>query len=106
MIAALLVFGMRISIVLGLLVAAASCSIGDRRPEYRECVSKCTLNDSNVVNHTAAKHCNPVPWDMWLFGWTVEYCCRYECMMEPQAPKNVQYFGKWPFTRLLGIQVR
>jgi hypothetical protein len=84
-------------VLLGL--PAAWSSTGDREHGYRVCVQECLSSDWEP---TASLR---------LLGWTATANCCYECSwnrtawrMERGEPP-LQYHGKWPFYRLLGVQV-
>ncbi|KAH9260763.1 hypothetical protein BASA81_001230 [Batrachochytrium salamandrivorans] len=83
-----------------LLLAGAWASNGDRQEYFAECRERCL----NVHN------CAVAPISVLTFTCTQE--CNYECMWSqeqllraqtPPLPRH-QYFGKWPFIRLFGIQ--
>lgn len=109
--------------LVSLQLCAVQASPGDRNPAYQYCVQDCIESGK----------CHPIRWDLRLFKWDCEDCCRYDCMMSIEynsSPITVaasksnqaaavnsntddrrektsitqQYHGKWPFQRLSGIQ--
>ncbi|CAG8594054.1 10767_t:CDS:1 [Acaulospora morrowiae] len=80
---------------------AALASAGDLDQEFQKCVAdssaKCSLNPT-------------LPLILRIFAWSCEDNCRYKCMHQitDQAvslnKEIAQYYGKWPFHRLWGIQ--
>ncbi|CAI2184087.1 7792_t:CDS:1 [Funneliformis geosporum] len=77
-------------------------SIGDRSEEFQTCVNTCVSTVCSQ-NPTLSLYLR-------FFAWTCEDECKYNCMHEitDQAIHSNQeihqYYGKWPFHRLLGIQ--
>ncbi|TRM63919.1 Per1-like protein [Schizophyllum amplum] len=80
-------------------IAVVAASSGDRAKDFRYCVDRC---------YASCKE--PLPLALRLTGWTCLDDCRYTCMHTITARATVkghppkQYFGKWPFLRLLGMQ--
>lgn len=78
--------------------ALVSASIGDERESFVNCVKSC-----------ASDLCN-LPLLLRLTQWTCQSDCQYRCMRldvlkdRLEASRIVQYFGKWPFVRILGAQ--
>lgn len=77
-------------------------STGDMQPAFIECVNDCIQQST--------KECS-LPLSLVLTGWTCEADCKYQCMHRvEQLNKQMnitvqqQYYGKWPFTRMLGMQ--
>jgi hypothetical protein len=88
-----------------LLPAIVTASSGDRRPEFIGCVSNCEF-----------KRCPRMPekladaWPLRITRWTCRDECNYLCMHKMvkldqsyELPIH-QFYGKWPFWRLGGIQ--
>ncbi|KAK0731510.1 Per1-like-domain-containing protein [Lasiosphaeris hirsuta] len=102
------------SVISGLLLCSvlfsgpAAASVGDRLPEFRECVQICEHENCGAD----AEHHTPIPLYRRLLLWTCPSECDYTCQhiitsarlaaLPPQPV--VQFHGKWPFTRVLGIQ--
>ncbi|KAL1920859.1 uncharacterized protein VTP21DRAFT_11494 [Calcarisporiella thermophila] len=97
---------MRIRLFLPLLILSivplVIASIGDSSPDYQNCVAYC--------RHNTCGSNPPLPLSLRLTGWTCASNCGYNCMrtitqeaMERGDP-IVQYHGKWPFVRVLGVQ--
>ncbi|RKP07946.1 Per1-like-domain-containing protein [Thamnocephalis sphaerospora] len=90
--------------------APVLASEGDRAPEYQLCTLDCEqrLCQQRVGNETI--QVNPLPLYMRLLHWTCPDDCRYQCQHSVTAARLergepvVQYHGKWPFTRILGVQ--
>ncbi|KAJ1569451.1 hypothetical protein HK405_004614 [Cladochytrium tenue] len=105
------------------IVVPAAASAGDRLPEFQRCVSACETGADGrggcagvLARQAAAER---------LLGWTCGDECRYACMhavtaarvreeeaaadarlfgREPQPRPVLQFYGKWPFVRFLGMQ--
>ncbi|ORX93038.1 Per1-like protein [Basidiobolus meristosporus CBS 931.73] len=77
-------------------------SYGDRQPVFNDCVSNCerSVCASNPV----------LPLSLRLTLWSCVDNCKYDCMRQitEKATETgepiVQYYGKWPFLRLFGMQ--
>ncbi|KAK1497556.1 hypothetical protein CTAM01_07826 [Colletotrichum tamarilloi] len=84
---------------------AVEASYGDRLPEFRECVQVC--HDENCA---PGKDATPIPFHRRLLLWTCasecDYACQHIITKERLAAgeRVVQFHGKWPFPRMLGIQ--
>ncbi|GAM88072.1 hypothetical protein ANO11243_061020 [Dothideomycetidae sp. 11243] len=90
-----------------LLLAPVSASIGDRLPEFKDCVTACK-----------SSNCGPdgpsIPLHRHLLLWTCASECDYTCQHiitstrlardPPYRSPIVQFHGKWPFYRFLGMQ--
>lgn len=92
------------SILLSLLLSCSLvfASAGDRSVVFQQCVSS-----------QSALHCSPPPSRnllSLLTYWRCSDVCRYDCMhahtdrLESQGENPLQYFGKWPFWRIAGMQ--
>jgi post-GPI attachment to proteins factor 3 len=86
---------------LALILVSVSASSGDTSEEFEDCVSYCLSNSpQNCLLSLALK----------LTRWTCLDDCRYKCMhaITDKTSENgtaiQQYFGKWPFIRLAGMQ--
>ncbi|KAK4220083.1 Per1-like-domain-containing protein [Rhypophila decipiens] len=97
-----------VALIIALFVAPASASYGDRLPEFKECVQICERENCGPD----AEHHTPIPLHHQLLLWTCPQECDYTCQhiitarrqsANPPLP-TVQFHGKWPFHRFLGIQ--
>ena len=114
-------------VALCLLVTAALPSIvgspGDRDRLYGDCLHTCSTECAkpNIAGNASQPHITAegrlyapptlgLPVSLRLIGWSCESCCRYDCMWlhvqlrHSQQLPTVKYYGKWPFTRVLGVQ--
>ena len=110
-----------------LLTAAVPSSVtaspGDRDRQYADCLHTCTVECIHPppASHTSEPRITPdgrlyapptasPPLSLRLIGWSCDSCCRYDCMWlhvqlrHSQQLPTVKYYGKWPFTRVLGVQ--
>ncbi len=87
-------------LALALAVTQVAASLGDRDPAYSTCVSKCQLHPHQPPCSTRS-------------AWSLYSCqaeCQYACMHTVTAARVaqgqpiLQYHGKWPFHRVLGMQ--
>ncbi|KAF9464547.1 Per1-like protein [Collybia nuda] len=92
-----------ISVIFSILGTSLASS-GDRSPDFGKCVALCQLdqcNPSQPIN---------LPLALRLTRWTCADDCKYTCMhdittRDSQKGSNIQqYYGKWPFWRLAGMQ--
>ncbi|KAG7664285.1 uncharacterized protein J8A68_002200 [[Candida] subhashii] len=81
------------SIILILFLASAIlCSVGDTLPEFQACLQKCPPCSSPGI------------------FWSCEAQCNYQCQQyitdqrERSGLEVVQFYGKWPFVKVFGIQ--
>ncbi|KAI2638109.1 Per1-like protein [Xylaria nigripes] len=87
-----------------LLLWTTEASLGDKLPEFRECVEVCTR--ANCDSHEPTY----IPFHLRLLFWTCPRECDYTCQhiitsRRVEAGESVtQFHGKWPFIRVLGIQ--
>ncbi|KAI9199847.1 Per1-like-domain-containing protein [Polychytrium aggregatum] len=97
-------------LALALLAAAAvvplvSASSGDRDPLFGSCLARCQSNACQ--GRPQALSTNAV---LRLTLWSCADNCKYECMhqrTDELAALGIsphQYYGKWPFYRLMGLQ--
>ncbi|KAK7892595.1 hypothetical protein LTR67_007692 [Exophiala xenobiotica] len=94
-------------VVLLSLAGISQASLGDRLPEFRECVQVCIEENC----HTGKAK---LPFHLRLLLWNCPSECDYTCQHvitdrrvardPPMIEPVVQYHGKWPFYRFLGIQ--
>ncbi|KXJ95830.1 Per1-like-domain-containing protein [Microdochium bolleyi] len=91
--------------VLCLLATPAEASLGDRLPEFRECVKVCERDNCDPRNHPTK-----IPLHRRLLFWTCPHECDYTCqhiITEHRRGRNepvTQFHGKWPFVRMFGMQ--
>ncbi|KAK9478712.1 Per1-like protein [Lipomyces japonicus] len=90
-------------LLFALTLQLVSASAGDRLPEFKECVSACmsTVCDNNPPR---------LPFYLTALFWDCPQDCDYECQRKITTERNLedkeilQFHGKWPFKRFLGIQ--
>eukprot|EP00039_Didymoeca_costata_P012677 m.183616 g.183616 ORF g.183616 m.183616 type:complete len:331 (+) comp15547_c0_seq2:4167-5159(+) len=99
-------------------VPFTSASFGDRTPQFRNCVSACESYCVHFPEQNAPdlRELDPpngqqsLSFILQCFGWSCESECKYRCMWVieekklQKQQKVVQYYGKWPFKRMLGLQ--
>ncbi|KAI8369239.1 Per1-like protein [Radiomyces spectabilis] len=90
----------KLCIVIFLFIGQCLASPGDLQPSYQDCIKTC-----------AQEHCPaPLPLVLRLMQWTCPENCRYTCMQKltdkaiAESSRVLQYHGKWPFYRFLGVQ--
>ncbi|KOS20436.1 Protein PER1 -like protein [Escovopsis weberi] len=89
---------------IALLARPACASIGDRLDEFTECLEVCEMENCAPGQST------PIPAIHRLLLWDCPSECDYTCQHIVTAARIqsglpvVQFHGKWPFHRLLGIQ--
>ncbi|XP_046862906.1 post-GPI attachment to proteins factor 3-like [Xenia sp. Carnegie-2017] len=82
-----------------------SGSSGDRREDFRVCLSYCMTSCRYTETYPGK-----LPYYLSLFGWKCSDECKYSCMHEithnsiSRGLNVEQFYGKWPFIRLGGIQ--
>ena len=85
-----------------LLLKLSQASKGDRDPGFQSCLTECI--------HSACDEATQMPLILTLTFWDCRHDCRYTCMHQATrlavAHKQPiqQFYGKWPFTRFLGLQ--
>ncbi|KAF2398424.1 Mn2+ homeostasis protein-like protein Per1 [Trichodelitschia bisporula] len=90
-----------------LLAGSAHASLGDRLPDFKECVKVC-----KEVN--CGDDPTPIPLHRRILLWTCPAECDHTCQHivtdtrlardPPYREPVVQFHGKWPFHRFLGLQ--
>ena len=76
--------------------ATVSASHGDNLYEFQDCLSKCV--------------CSEIPPQMYSVFWSCLSNCNYYCQQSITTQRAqeklpmVQFYGKWPFRRIMGIQ--
>ncbi|GAO15086.1 uncharacterized protein UV8b_02376 [Ustilaginoidea virens] len=94
-----------VSLLLLLFCAAAQASVGDRLPSFRECLEVC-----QAENCGSGKAHTPIPLLHRILLWDCASECDYTCQhiitdqRIASAEPVVQFHGKWPFRRFLGMQ--
>lgn len=87
------------------LCRVASASIGDRSPEFQHCLDVC-----EAENCAPGREQTPIPLIRRLLLWNCASECDYTCQhivttqRLASARPVVQFHGKWPFYRFLGMQ--
>lgn len=98
-------------IVLGLALIVDGSS-GDRSQIFNECLDRChSYNCTRSGSATLSRHDLTQPLYLTLLGWSCIDECKYTCMWVT-VDKFVrvykydvpQFYGKWPFVRLFGVQ--
>ncbi|KAG9293533.1 hypothetical protein G9A89_005536 [Geosiphon pyriformis] len=91
-----------LSIFLVYFLPSTKASPGDNSNEFKTCVATC-LKETCSLNPS-------LPLILQLFAWSCKDDCSYKCMHQitthaiETRGEIVQYYGKWPFYRLWGIQ--
>lgn len=98
-----------VGVVLGSFVLYVEASRGDNSNEYRGCYHVCHFNNCSsgrdIENFEASQTVSEK-----LLLWTCDDECKYYCMWRSakiimnRGEPVPQYFGKWPFFRLWGLQ--
>ena len=84
---------------MALLIPGVLSSDGDRDIIFQECIKSCLKHENQSL-----------PFYLELFQWNKDCNCKYECMHEISQKRKLanlpimQYYGKWPFKRLYGIE--
>lgn len=109
-------------VVLACILRAFDASAGDAEPAYASCVKQC--KQTGCVKEVCLPQCNlsassnpldgqlhkPEPVYLRWKQWDCQSECRYHCMLNREKLRAeydlppVKYHGKWPFTRVYGIQ--
>lgn len=95
-------------VALLLLAGTAHASLGDRLPDFKDCVKVCVEANCEVDDPT------PIPFRHRLLLWDCPSECDYACQHivtdkrlardPPYRSPVLQFHGKWPFHRFLGMQ--
>lgn len=86
-----------------MLILGALASSGDRAQDFTSCVSRCERDRCGSLSYG-------LPMALQMTRWTCTDDCKYTCMHEitdREIARNArvqQYYGKWPFWRLAGMQ--
>ncbi|RYP87361.1 hypothetical protein DL769_000565 [Monosporascus sp. CRB-8-3] len=92
-------------LVLCLFLRTTEASLGDRLPEFKQCVKVCERENCDPNRNPT-----PIPLHRRLLLWTCPKECDYTCQHIITArrlaagKKVTQFHGKWPFVRVLGMQ--
>ncbi|ORX61147.1 hypothetical protein BCR36DRAFT_7506 [Piromyces finnis] len=90
-------------LLISIFISSVKSSIGDNDKRFNECLDYCKVN---ICEKKPPKLSLPLR----LTFWSCEAECKYQCMFknvwerEANNEPVVQYYGKWPFYRFLGIQ--
>jgi len=90
-----------------LCAAVTSASRGDASPHFQNCLHDCSR--SNCTAGSLPRHPALVPAQSTLLYRSCEDECKYECMwrtvsaFQRRGMPVPQFYGKWPFTRILGM---
>ena len=94
-----------VSLVLLGLTASGLASSGDRSGEFQVCVTQCS-----VQYRCTSSSGSELAFPLRFTRWTCYDNCKYNCMHSitdkavQQNQPIQQYYGKWPFWRLAGMQ--
>ena len=94
-----------VSLVLLGLTASGLASSGDRSGEFQVCVTQCS-----VQYRCTSSSGSELAFPLRFTHWTCYDNCKYNCMHSitdkavQQNQPIQQYYGKWPFWRLAGMQ--
>ncbi|XP_035689763.1 post-GPI attachment to proteins factor 3-like [Branchiostoma floridae] len=89
-------------------IPACLASLGDRSYSFLTCLQTC--ENAKCRGPGLERFNTNQPRYMGLLGWDCTEECKYECMWDTvqtfqRAGKDVpQFYGKWPFVRVLGAQ--
>ncbi|KAK7479334.1 hypothetical protein BaRGS_00029412 [Batillaria attramentaria] len=84
----------------------SSASLGDRSYAFQKCLRNCS--QSNCTDVTSFEEQQPK--HLKILGWTCYAECQYSCMWHTvdafirDGSPVPQFYGKWPFIRVFGIQ--
>lgn len=92
-------------------INASYGSMGDMTPYHLRCLDKCRLKNC-TSNESLQRYSSSQSWPEYALGWTCyEALCKYPCMwstvdyfrltLKRPVP---QFYGKWPFIKVFGIQ--
>lgn len=97
---------MKLSLLL--LIPAAVASVGDSLPAFKQCLSDCQATCQDPADSKFSQ--DSVNWiSAALFQWDCALDCNYKCQQIVTRQRAadglpmVQFYGKWPFKRILGI---
>lgn len=90
-----------------LLLPCALGSAGDTQPAFQSCIKQCA-REHRCGQANADKY--PPDLVLRLLFWSCPDECSYQCMHSIEERRYklsyapIQYYGKWPFTRVFGMQ--
>ncbi|EEP82461.1 conserved hypothetical protein [Uncinocarpus reesii 1704] len=88
-------------------IQTAKASLGDRLPDFKECVQVCILENCEKSPVSLPIHLRLLLWDC---PSECDYTCQHVVTHKrlsrdpPMLEPVLQFHGKWPFRRILGIQ--
>ncbi|KAF7562764.1 hypothetical protein G7046_g1365 [Stylonectria norvegica] len=94
-----------LTVLVLLFAAVAHASDGDRLPEFKKCLKVC-----KTENCSPGKEITPIPFLHRLLFWNCASECDYACqhiVTNQRVARDLpvlQFYGKWPFERFLGMQ--
>ncbi|KAI9103318.1 Per1-like-domain-containing protein [Phlyctochytrium arcticum] len=94
-----------IAVILAVLVGTVLSSSGDRDSFFLNCLHKCTFSECSRPERQAT-----LPLYLRLLQWSCRDNCKYTCMHDITQASLAsgghvqQFYGKWPFKRVLGVQ--
>ena len=86
-------------------ISLSGTSSGDRSKPFQICLTRCLVRCKHDNSYPGK-----LPFYLLVFGWRCSDECKYACMHNitnravARGGKIEQFYGKWPFIRLLGIQ--
>ncbi|ORZ09291.1 Per1-like protein [Absidia repens] len=92
--------GIPFILILSCFIVYTLASKGNQQPVFLQCVDQCTDSQCPTT----------LPLSLRLLFWSCRENCQYNCMQAitdkaiEHADEVMQYYGKWPFYRWLGIQ--
>ncbi|PGH07118.1 hypothetical protein AJ80_08057 [Polytolypa hystricis UAMH7299] len=94
-------------VVLVFIIGKSDASLGDRLPDFKECVKVCKTENCEKGEASLPLHLHLLLWDC---PSNCDYTCQHIITDRrvnrdpPMLTPVVQFHGKWPFYRVLGIQ--
>lgn len=93
-------------VVAGCFLQVVAASAGDQLPEFQSCVRECLTSQCTSPEWAAAL---VLPLAAKFGLWTCQENCNYGCQQQVSQQRRLaglpalQFYGKWPFRRLLGL---
>ncbi|XP_056648960.1 post-GPI attachment to proteins factor 3 [Diorhabda sublineata] len=97
-----------LNIIITMLINNVYCSAGDNSPYYQRCVENCELLNCTRDGKEFRENNQPLI-NKYTF-WNCHHECEHECMWKTVEAfhernwRTPQFYGKWPFIRVLGMQ--